>query len=1224
MRQFDVYAVELSGLHLVEASAGTGKTYAITTLYLRAVVELGLLPEQILVVTFTRAATGELRERIRARLRLAQACLEDPTTEGGAEVLAYLTAQGDPGRCRQRLQRALLVIDQAAVMTIHGFCAAVLEQNAFESRMPFGTELIETVLPLLDEVVNDFMITRVAVLEEPLLLAMRSIGVDAAGLRQLGMAILSRDGCELEPQLGGAQPDFASVLSEFELHRSRARQWLESDSHLRALAGLNKSKPAGTLGKRLAGYVEKVKTWLDEPFHQLKTECETFERLKQLAEQYPAAKTAELLEWFSALAACSTAYAHLRRSILLVGVQLRRTFVEYAWHEVEARKAARSVQSYDDLLRRLRDALTGGAVSRLAESLARRYPLALIDEFQDTDPVQFEVFSRIYRDRASLFLIGDPKQSIYAFRGADIDNYRAAKQDQRVRCHTLATNWRSDSRLVEGVQRLYGTHVDPFLGARIEYVNVAPRTTAKDQWDANDQCLSGVRILWLESEQLGSGSASPGNASPGNATSGKEIAKYRARQQSMSATVKHVEQLLQTRPKGWGRSVRASEIAVLGRTNRECQAMANALRLRGIRCVQTGDASVLDSDAASATLTLLRALLCPTDARCVTAWLIDPLGGLAPAEVERQRADTDAWERWSERLFEWRHIWERSGLLAAVVRLCDDLEVKQRVLRRASGERFMTDLLHVAELTQSAAKHQHLTPQGQLEWLASARSGDGDCSNEDQQLRIEADSEAVLLTTVHRSKGLEFPFVVCPFLWDGGARARPPFLTYRRRSASDPQGKDVVHLEPRLLAGDAPEYRLVESERLRENARLLYVALTRARHQVAVVWVKAAGFEQSALSHLLFGARRDDADAESDEPSSESISHELQTTRKRLAMLCDGASLVLDDEMAEHAALDVALEARVSPLVEPPAPSRVVTATVHTTSYSALTAVSTVHAELGRDVDALPDAREPEQVDAGYSDKRPLGLELPLVELPTGPRTGEALHAILERAEFQRFEHFGEELDVAGILGRFGLHGSDVEAKVRRGIAAVLNVALLPGQSDLRLANVAQSQKKSEFEFLMRVKDLDVARLVSGLGPEVTGVDADYGTDLGRLRFEPVTGFLRGFIDLVFEHAGRFYVVDYKSNALGSTPECFALGRLKLEMRRHHYPVQAAIYAAAVDRWLRTARRDYEYERHFGGVFYLFLRGMLPELGTDCGVFFHRPTARALGAFETMLSEDVS
>jgi exodeoxyribonuclease V beta subunit len=1202
VKQLDVQRVPLSGVHLIEASAGTGKTHALTTLYLRAVVELGLLPEQILVVTFTRAATGELRERIRTCLR--NACVgTDPSDRGEGTWLSESLAQPiSSDQSRHRLERALSVIDQAAVTTIHGFCAAVLEQNAFESRLPLGTELLESIDGLLDEVVNDFIVTRLAESSELDWLTLRSIGLGTKQLRSLGQLVVGRDDCALEPEVAPTGESLYAVRDEFERHRRQALEWLREESHLQLLAGLNKTKPAAGLGKRVEGYLAKVEAWLVQPVHRLEQSCPAFERLFELGEKNPAAKTAEVLDWFSELRECDDCFRAWRRVILENGVRVRRQFVEYLRSEIEARKAARDIQTYDDLLRRLRDALTSRGGDALIRTLRERYPLALIDEFQDTDPVQFEVFARIYAHSASLFLIGDPKQSIYAFRGADVENYLVAKRDPRVECHTLDVNWRSDSLLVAGVEKLYRSHPDPFVAAGIDYVPVVARPRAGYLSDVDGSAISGIRLLWLEPEADDIAAVTP---------------KYRARKQAIAAAVTHIRALLATSPRGWGRTVRASEIAVLARTNRECQLMAKALRTSGIRCVQTSASSVLFSEAARSLATLLRALLSPNDSCCVTAWLVDELVGFGPSEVDLLRDDADGWEGWIARLLGYRRIWERAGLLAVVVRLCDELQVKPRLLDQASGERFITDLFHVAELAEVVAKQRRLTLAGVLDWLVCARAGEQDCSAEDQQLRTEADSQAVLLTTVHRSKGLEFPFVLCPFLWDGGPKPSSDFLLFRRRGNDGEKSRQVIDLEPELLGEDAAPRQAARAEQLRENARLLYVALTRAKHQVALVWSKAVGFETSPLYRLLFRSQ-------SPEPGrTDVVGPGVGETRAQVTELEEGGAIVIEDGVVGAPEPVPTGTTPHTALAMPAALQRIVLATVQTTSYSALTATASDHAGVGRDVDSFALTTPPaggSRRDAGPHPPVQTGPELPLVDLPGGSRTGEALHQILERADFERFATAADDTDVSGILERFGLDAARFTEPVRRGLRAVLDVELQSGDGALRLGNVSRARRCSELEFSLKVAGLSAERLVAGLRPDLTGLDQEYARDVARLRFDPVTGYLRGFIDLVFEYGGRFYVVDYKSNALGCTADCYGKAALCEEMRRHHYPVQAAIYAAAVDGWLRLNQPRYEYESDFGGIFYLFLRGMLPVLGDSSGVFFHRPSAAGLREFQAMLA----
>jgi exodeoxyribonuclease V beta subunit len=1205
VKRLDVQRVALSGVHLIEASAGTGKTHALTTLYLRAVVELGLLPEQILVVTFTRAATGELRERIRTCLRSARAAIDQSGERADVRHSEILMERTTSDQCRHRLERALLAIDQAAVTTIHGFCAAVLEQHAFESGLPFGTKLVESIDGLLDEIVNDFIVTRLAERNELELLTLRSIGVGAEQLRSLSQLVVGRDDCSLEPELGLAGESLYALRDELDRHRRRALEWLREESHRPLLSGLNKTKPVTGLGKRVEGYLAKVEAWLEDPVHRLEENCPAFERLIELAEKNPAAKTPELLDWFSALRACSEGFSTWRRAIHENGVRVRHEYVEYLRSEIEARKAARDIRTYDDLLRRLRDALTSRGGDALIRTLRERYPLALIDEFQDTDPVQFEVFARIYAEAASLFLIGDPKQSIYAFRGADVENYLVAKRDPRVQCHTLDVNWRSDSLLLAGIEKLYRSHADPFMAAGIDYVPVVARPSAGSLSDASGSPISGIRLLWVESEADDPTALTP---------------KYRARARAIAAAVTHVRLLLATTPRGWGRTVRASEIALLARTNRECQLMAKALRSSAIRSVQTSDSSVLFSEAARSLASLLRALSSPNDSRFVTALLVSELAGFAPSEVERLRNDVDGWEGWIARLLGYRRLWERAGPLAVVVRLCDDLDVRPRLLSQASGERFITDLFHVAELAEVAAKQRPLTPAGVLDWLLGTRAGEQDCSLEQQQLRIEADSQAVLLTTIHRSKGLEFPFVICPFLWDGGMRRTGDNLLFRRRGNDGDKSRHVIHLDPDSLSDDAPPRQAARAEQLRENARLLYVALTRAKHQVALVWSKAVGYETSALYQLLLRG----PGGEPGLTSAEETSH--FTARARVKHLEEGgAVVVVDGDVHATGSIPTGVIAQTA-LKVPVALQRIVAATVQTTSYSALTSTASDHAGLGRDVDAFALTALPARGSKGDAAVQPAQAapELPLVDLPWGSRTGEALHEILEHADFESFATQADDTDVSEILERFGLDAARFTEPVRRGLRGVLDVELQRGHSALRLGNVSRSRRCSELGFLLKVTGLSAEKLVACLRSEVTGLERDYAHDASRLRFDPVTGYLRGFIDLVFELDGRFYVVDYKSNALGSTVDCYGKAALCEEMRRHHYPVQAAIYAAAVDHWLRVNQPRYEYELHFGGVFYLFLRGMLPELGDSCGVFFHRPSADGMRELQAVLAGEAT
>lgn len=1234
MKRLDAASVPLEGLHLVEASAGTGKTYAITSLYLRAVVERGLLPDKILVVTFTRAATAELRERIRARLRSAQIVLREVQAafERGEQLLPTDGCLHEAARTPQnaqvaldRLSSSLLLIDEAAVLTIHGFCARVLEGNAFESRMALSVELLESTEDLVEEILVDFVVAKLSTMSVDKLPALQRRGLDLTSLRALARLTLSAPTARVLPELTSTSVTWEQAATNLETSRSTALAWLNDERHLGDLSSLQKTKGKG-LGVRVLGYLDKSREWLHRRLTELDEGCDAFDKIRELAEKAANQRTRELERFVELLTRCDVAYEDFNAVVGQASLALRREFLEMLGRELETRKLTRRVQSYEDLLSRLRFALAGDGGAVLAATLRAKFPLALIDEFQDTDPIQYEVFSRIYREQACLFMIGDPKQSIYAFRGADVDNYLRAAERAGERRHTLDVNYRSDPGLVTALDRLLGGHPDPFCGAGIEFVRVKPRADAADLCSAGP-ARSGVTLGWFE----GSSSSESIESMP----------KYQARSLSLQATVQHIEQLLSVKT-ATGSRIRPSDIAVLTRTNRQCALVSKALRNANLRSVITSDGSVFESEAASSIEHLLRALLAPGDLRSLSTLLLDPLIGVRPEALEELTTNEPSFDAWIDRLTRYQRIWNRSGVLSTLLRLFEDLGTTERMLAFAGGERMVTNWMHVAELIQAAAMKARLGPEGQLRWLERARVDEEHCAQDERQLRVESDAEAVLVTTIHRSKGLQYPFVICPFLWDErSASRRPTAVLYREPSL--PRTEDVarpsLHLMPELLDKDGPELRSVGTEQLAESARLLYVALTRAKHQ-ACCWVgPVKGLTRTALGQLLF--RRGETATESFDTLQRALESDVLTVERLSGT--KGASRVRE-----------ICEPDSNALREPLPLKRIIVPSVHTTSYSALTAHTGVERrvkaetptsaivggfgpDVGRDVDATAlvslldsssvDESEGRRAEALEPDERlrQAGfVDLPFAELPNGPRTGEALHALFEHLDFETFDETRTDTDVGSVLVRFGVGAVDDERLLRRALSGVLDATLVEGEPELKLRNIKASQRLAELEFMLDLPDLTVEKLARLLGPEVTGMPREYLDQLARLGFEPLSGYLRGFIDLVFEQGGRYYVADYKSNFLGKSAKDYQGEALRTAMMAHHYPVQAALYAVAVDRWLATTLPAYDYEKHFGGVLYLFLRGMHPSLGAGAGVFFHRPDALAMRSWDAGLKRRVS
>jgi exodeoxyribonuclease V beta subunit len=1238
MKRLDAATVFLEGIHLVEASAGTGKTYAITSLYLRAVVELGLLPEKILVVTFTRAATAELRERIRARLRSAQSELRTviEAVERGEEILptdpclqAVARSESTLRLAVARLENSLLVIDEAAVMTIHGFCARVLEGNAFESRMALAVEMIETIDDLVEEVIVDFAVSRLSILSSERLPLYQRYGLTPNELRLLAKTFLSTPQVRILPDVQEIGISFETALHNLERSRGLARAWLNDPAHESDLSSLQKTKRGEGLGPRLLGTLEKARVWLSCPIAELESRAEEFDKLRELAAKNPGKQTASLLQFFELLARCDVAYDDLDALVQREVLVLRRDFLDFLKVELEGRKAARRFQSYEDLLSRLRLALTGDGGEILSATLRAKYPISLIDEFQDTDPIQYDVFSRIYATQSCMFMIGDPKQSIYAFRGADVDNYLRAASLVGDRRHTLDVNYRSDPALISGLDKLFFEHADPFCGAGIEFVRVRPRADATNRYESG-VAKSGLSLIWLELTEVESEGG---------------LHKYQVQSLALKETVASVRRLLGSASIK-GRRIRPSDITILTRTNRECGLVARALNRAGIRCLTTSDGSVLESDAATSVVCLFQALIRPGDLRALATLLMDPLIGFAPKAVTELMSDESDLDEWIERLSGYERIAARAGILTVLYRLIDELGVRDRLLPVPGGERFVTDILHVAELVHTAALRAHLGLDGQLRWLERARIDVEQCAVEERQLRVESDAEAVSITTVHRSKGLQYPYVICPFLWSERSNARKrTVVSYRRKTDNVSGSERVIHLMPSMLEKDGPEFTGERAEQLAETARLIYVALTRAKHQAILLVGPIKGLADTAIGRLLF-LRGQSALLSNVQEGLAFLKRELNSD----ALSVEGVDEIAEDPRSTGD--DWVDDSEQCQLFEPRLLRRIVTPSVHTTSYSALTfhtgeartyqnstspAVSGgLGPDLGRDIDALTvtsvslldtDLENAELRLEPDERLRRAGFEsLPFAELPNGPKTGEALHALYEELDFETYNVSLDTPDIKDIFHRFGVNitADANEGLIRQAVAGVLDVPFIASQPTLMLRNVPKSKRLNELEFLLELPSLNVDSLAMLLGPEITGMPPEYTEQLRKLGFEPVFGFLRGFIDLIFEFEERYYVIDYKSNYLGKSAKNYAGESLRDAMMAHHYPVQAALYAIATDRWLRSTLAGYDYESHFGGVAYLFLRGMHPSLDPGSGVFFHRPNFEAMRRWDAGLRGEVS
>jgi len=1243
----DPLAVGLTGTHVIEASAGTGKTHAIGTLWLRLIVERHLPVDRILVVTFTRAATAELRMKLRARLRGALEALDlaaaGQATGAGGGLLDRLVARwrSEPGldAACTRLRNALAELDQAAIHTIHGFCQRALQEHAFECRMPFDATFLEDDGPLIEEALADWWVTRLPDAPADVVDRFRSYYASPASLLSLARA---STGIE-RPRLVGAGP-MAQPAALDAATTARAAAWglaadgwrADADGIGRILLdgpGLNRSKyRRGTVAQwldALPGLFEGRPRALPGFAGKL-----TAGALAASTNKGHEAPRHPFFDACSALLAASGSWDEA-----VAGEAKALVFDCWEWLATEhaARKRARSVMAYDDLLGSLDRALCAdGHGAPLAAALRARLPVALIDEFQDTDRVQYRIFRTLYAqpDAGTLLLIGDPKQAIYGFRGADIHAYRDAVVDGAPARWTLAHNWRSDAALVGAVNHVFSRHARPFLHAWIDFAAVAPRpgTVLAQRIRARD----GAPVVPLEFLHF----------APPDADEHRPAAKGDVERALPRAVAAEIGRLLAAGlsigsdppapgalPEDGWRAVGPGDVAVLVRTNRQAAAMRRALQDLGIPNVLQSDHSVFETAEADDMARLLHAMANPTDAAAVRAALAAPPLGFDAAALDALGDDGRSWDAEGERFAAWHQDWLDGGFIRAFRRCLDQAQAPARLLARPGGERMLTNLLHLAELLHGASVERRLGPRGLIRWLARARAGDpGIAASASAQLRLERDAEAVQLVTVHRSKGLEYPIVFCPYAW-GGVRKPGQSVTFRDAEAGDAPTLSLWPTDAHQAAA--------AREGLAEDLRLLYVALTRARHACRVVWGAFNGAESSALGYLLHPPDTPPGD---DEAAWHAASAALAkaavgggpaAARRTLEARVDGSPAALPGGApciglrdlppgggtAWRGARHEGAPLRALPL---PAARRMAW---RTSSFTGMARgdVARAIAGLERDHDALGHGDPEADIAGGVAASAPghplWDAAVPLVGFPAGARAGERVHSVLEALDFAAGD---EAMD--GAIARALTH-REREDGWQAALEAAVRAALdTPLDGDgLKLRGLERRDRLAEVAFTLPVDAARDAPATAGAladaleaapGP---GLPSGYPERLRQLGFAPLSGFLSGYIDLAFRRDGRWYVLDWKSNRLGDRYRDYRRGALATAMAHHHYVLQYHLYALALHEHLRRRQPGYDYDAHFGGVFYLFLRGLHPDLGPSAGVFADRPPRVLVERLSTVL-----
>jgi exodeoxyribonuclease V beta subunit len=1214
----------LWGSRLIEASAGTGKTWTIAALYLRLVLGHGssetrytrpLNPSEILVMTFTTAATRELSDRIRARLIEAARCMRgESAVHPDDEFLQELLNDYPHGAPRQqaawRLAMAAEGMDDAGVHTIDAWCQRMLREHAFDSGCLFDETLVADEARLLQQAAQDYWRSECYALPLPALGLVLAVWKDIPTLQQDVTQLLrfgadndaphATDPRSLQHVIAHWTDELAPLLRERQHHIAAMADWLQRE------LGERRSHWNGNMMKDAS-----VQKWLAllRQWAQADPPCALPELGTGLTRLTPQGLRAARTKAAPADFLLPDAFAwfeHLAQQLTQrpLAPRLRQHAAGRVAQRLALLKRQTSTFGFADMLQRLHAALSGTHGRRLRERMLAQYPVAMIDEFQDTSPLQYRIFDQVYQAQANtreqaLLLIGDPKQSIYGFRGADIYSYLQARQATQGRHYVLQVNYRSTEALVAAVNHCFlqaetRRAAGAFLFRQVGHGDVTPLPFVEVQARGRSEQLCTragpmAPLTLVQDPQLQTGA--------------------HIRRQFAERCAEQIVDWLNDPEAGFEGNDAAparlcpKDIAILVRTGKEAAAMRRALQRRGVASVYLSDKdSVFQSQEAADLVHWLRGVAQPLDAALVRAALAVPSLGLDLAALAQLASDDEAFEARSAQFRELHTVWQSQGVLAMLRQTLHRFALAAAWMRQGEGERRLTNFLHLAELLQTASHTLEGEP-ALVRWLRQQLDDNAERGDE-QVIRLESDADLVKIVTVHKSKGLEYPLVCLPFATSFREISRQ---FTKSLSLPDAQGQRQLVLD--LSDQDLER---ADLERLREDLRLLYVALTRARH---ALWVGFASVRvgngqtcqnhKSAIGYLLGG--------QSMEPAGWTATLEL------LAQQCSGIVLQTANDNTPCSTLQT--RADTTPLRAPVPYLAAFDRDWGIASYSRIT----------RDTKTQTPALAPLQTLRAADDEwlepgdpapapptpatAPAAAPLPIWHsFQRGPLSGNFLHDQLEWLATEGFAEATQE-DTARRLQQRCERAGHVEqaAALTAWLQAVVQTAL-PGPD---AALVDLMAPRAELEFWLPTEALDTRKVDA-----ICHTHLLPGVPRPALQSSLLHGMLMGFADLVFEHQGRYWVLDYKSNHLGNDDACYGPPALAAAMAAHRYDVQAAIYTLALHRLLQSRLgAAYDPQRQLGGAVYLFLRGIH---GPAHGCCVLQPSLSALNALDTMLGSPVS
>ncbi len=1131
---FNAQSIPLNGVHLLEAGAGTGKTHAITQLYLRLLLERSLTPPQILVVTFTQAATGELRERIRQTL---QDHIHHFDSGNPAETLPqdsvirpWVIDSESAEKCRRHLQSALTSFDESSVYTIHGFCRSVLQENAFEAGVTFNAELLPNETSLRLEAFQDSW--------RRIVYPMPRFYQDFLSESKITLnSLIKKLSPLLEYPIQSIEPDSEIPITALENRWRELRQfWREHRDAIREfMLNLDNIINDRDFKKNPLFYINSLENAFQTDYGYMICLTEITKKVfNKNINQHP-----EIIEFIKL---AKTFIDELQLSLPI----FKAFFFQDIQQCLERRKRSLNQQSFKDLLTLVADALTDSARGGiLTDSLRHSYRAALIDEFQDTDITQYTIFHTIFAHEGhSLFLIGDPKQSIYRFRGADLSVYLKAR-DESHDCRFLETNWRSTPELVQALNALFSDHPNPFGDIDIQYHTLSSPPHNELKLMLDPEIAAPLVIRHHE-----------GNTIFNNKSNTNSIIT-----RSLLSEISRILWRLPGKPGITldGKPIQPQDIAILVNNHFQASLMKQAINQLGIPVATLQRDSVFNSLEAWELLLFLKAVHNPHFQPTVKAVCLTHLLGYRPAEIHSENQITfDLLQKFSR----YHQLWLKYGLLRMFQTFREDTKLDQRLWGYPDGDRKITNFNHLIDYLNTIDYHKTNDPGyiiQEMQSLIEAESG-----SVETELRLEKDGNAIQIITIHKAKGLQYNIVFCPFLWNV--------------PNSDKAATELSEYSTRINFNPSVDLQLKKNKDNKESAtpdpellRLFYVAVTRARYRCYIDWPEGYtprnGKVESFSTHYFFHNRQ--------QKLSEHASIAWQTltftgwTPATEAQSAKCENISFKPELAFAASLAPAW--RMS-------------------SFSGMT--QRLH-------ETRPDFTDWETEETLTENPPETTLPtdesaFPLNTLPGGAQTGNLVHALFEQLNFSRPE---PRRLIPSLYYQYPLSPqlpldtlSDILVKL---VETTLSVPLRHSRGKLTLNQLDDAQTLKELQFCFPIADFDSRALNTLLK-----------FPIGEITVDSLTGFIQGYIDLVFEWQGRYFVLDWKTNNLGTQTGNYTPDKLHAAMDRSGYYLQGYLYTLALHQHLSHTLADYQPHRHLGGIYYLFLRGI--EKDKENGIFYYQ------------------